>query len=257
MTVVAAFNVRGCPLIFGDLLLTAEVDAGERTVAVPALGDVSDFFGNSGWSIVGMREKVVLISDHCAVAWAGAWLGAAVAIARLREMAAAGPLTTDSVLAYLRDEPDLQRHPASLVGWLVEGERFGQFWFGTSDVFDGGQLGQVYATGSGCAAVREFAQAANAMEWKVTGEAPVGAIAASTALALCGVLLRSEFHSGDAAEALRAMFGGGYEVAGYFGGRFRKLGDLTFLIWEAQVQGDNVLLSNPQLIIKRNYSAQF
>jgi hypothetical protein len=57
MTVIAAFNVQGCPVVFGDLLTTAETEPGDRIVAVPAIGDVRDFFEGSGWTVTGLAQK--------------------------------------------------------------------------------------------------------------------------------------------------------------------------------------------------------
>ena len=76
--------------------------------------------------------------------------------------------------------------------------------------------------------------------------------AMSTALSLAGTLLAHELHGGDAAPTPRTMFGGGYEVAMFLGGRFQKIGDITFVVWTAHVSAGHVKLS-PRMLLKQQY----
>ncbi|HXE37666.1 MAG TPA: hypothetical protein VN639_04260 [Azonexus sp.] len=253
MTVIAAFNVQGCPIVFGDLLTTAETEPGDRIVAVPALGDVRDFFEGSGWTITGLAQKVVIISQSCVVAWAGSWIAAKLVISQLRKMSSDTTLTADGILSFLQQHPDLQQHPISLTGWVREERGLKPFWYQAEDVFDGGKLGIVSTAGSGAHALREFAEIVGQSPFATTGQANAGEMAVSTALFLAGVLLRAELHGGDAAPTLRCMFGGGYEIASYLNGEFRKVGDLTFVVWEAQVNDEGVKISLPQLLLKQQY----
>lgn len=128
MTAIAAFSVDRCPVVFGDLLLTGPRES-SRQVAVPAIGDVHDFFGGSGWSILGLEQKVVLINQHCVLAWAGSWLGASVAISELRFLASTQVLTADGVRAFLAGHPDVRAQGVGFIGWVYESEsgRFGRF----------------------------------------------------------------------------------------------------------------------------------
>lgn len=253
MTVIAAFNVQGCPIVFGDLLTTAETESGDRMVAVPAVGDVRDFFEGSGWTITGLAQKVVIISQSCVVAWAGSWIAAKLVISQLRKIASDTTLTADNVLSFLQQHPDLKQHPISLMGWVREDRGLKPFWYHAEDVFDGGKLGVVSTAGTGAHALREFAEIVRQSPFKSTGRVNAGATAVSTALSLAGVLLRAELHGGDAAPTLRCMFGGGYEIASYLNGEFRKVGDLTFVVWEAQIGNEGVKISLPQLLIKQQY----
>jgi hypothetical protein len=253
MTVIAAFNVQGCPILFGDLLLTAEADPDHRMVAVPALGDVRDFFEGSGWTVSGLAQKVVLVSASCVVAWAGSWIAAKLVVSQLREMAGDKVLTADFILSFLQQHPDLQQHPISLIGYVREERGIKPFWYHANDVFDGGKLGVVSAAGTGAHVLRDFAEVVALSPFATTGQVGTGEMAVSTALFLAGFLLRAELHGGDAAPTLRCMFGGGYEVASYLNGEFRKVGELTFVVWEAQVVDDVVKISLPQLLLKQQY----
>src|SRR5687768_569719 len=101
MTLIATFSVNKYPVVFGDLLLTGPASAGKR-VALPTQGPDHDFFGDSGWAISGLTQKVNIVSPNCAIAWAGSWLEARCAISGLRDLAQSQTLTTDVVRSFLR-----------------------------------------------------------------------------------------------------------------------------------------------------------
>lgn len=70
---------------------------------------------------------------------------------------------------------------------------------------------------------------------------------------MSSVLLQSELQGGSAAPTLLSMFGGGYEVAAFQNGCFRKAPNLTFLLWSAEVTSGEVKLSFPELIVRQAY----
>ena len=253
MTAIAAFSVDRCPVVFGDLLVTGNT-SNPRTVAVPAVGEVHDFFEGSGWSILGLQQKVTLISDRCMLAWSGGWLGAKVAIAELREMAAKTQLTADCVRAFLSADSDVSRHETSFVGWVHEesGNRFAQFRH-DAEVINAGSLGRMSLQGTGSEAIKELVELWKGLEERATGEVNSAVRAIATGFSMSSILLRAELHGGDSAPTLRAMFGGGYEVGAYFNGAFRKVSNLTFLIWRAQVTAEGVNLTLPELLLKQTY----
>lgn len=253
MTAIAAFSVDSCPVVFGDLLVTGETETTPQ-VGVPAVGDVHDFFDGSGWSILGLQQKVVLISERCMLAWSGSWLGARVAIADLRSIAATTSLTSEGIRAFLAAHSDVARHGTSFVGWVHEEEsgRFGQFRH-QAEVINAGTLGRMSLQGSGTDAIKELVDLWKGIQGRTDGEVNSAVRAIATAFSMSSMLLRAELHGGFAAPTLRSMFGGGYEVAAFFNGRFRKAGNLTLLIWSAKVTPTGVQLSLPQLIVKQTY----
>jgi hypothetical protein len=253
MTLIAAFSVSGFPVVFGDLLVTGPTGSEQRTVATPAAGEVQDFFGDSGWGVGGLRQKVNVISENCIVAWSGSWLGARIAIAGLRSLAAESALTSQRVLDYLRNEPELTNHPASFVGLLSEGPQLCQFQFG-AETSETESLGLVYMSGSGSKAIPEFCQLMDNNETSVTGTPGNAEKAISYALNLGSLLLQSELRGGDAAATIRNMFGGGYEIAFFSEGRPQKLSDVTYIFWEAELNQDVVTLSLPRLLVKQRYA---
>ncbi len=222
-------------------------------ISLPTVGNVESFFGESGWHIMGLQQKVVMIYADCVLGWAGSWLGARVAIAELRSMAQRGVrLTVKSINACLDSIPDLKRFEAEFVGWVREGDRFERFTYGAAtEVLPG--LGEVALGGSGAGAIREFASLRLRMGQRMAGGVNPVAVAMSTAITLAGLLIRSEFAGGDSAPTLSSMFGGGYEVATFFGGQFRKIDDFTLVVWRAQISAGNVRIELPSLVLKHKY----
>ena len=71
-----------------------------------------------GWSILGLRQKVVVISDQCAIAWADSQLGAVDAIRELRALADKGQLTRAAIKRLISSLPSDANFPASIGGKL-------------------------------------------------------------------------------------------------------------------------------------------
>ena len=256
MTVVATFAISGYPVVFGDLLMTGPSANEVRTVAVPAQGEVQEFFGDSGWSVLGLKQKVTLLADNCVVAWAGSLLGARIAISGLRELAKTGVLTCESILRHLQADSDLSKHPASFVGMVAESGRLHQFRF-NAEHFDSTTLGHVFLSGSGSAAIHEFSKVLASMESRSTGSANAAVTCVAKTMMLGGMLLQAEFRGGLAATTLRNMFGGGYEIAFFSDGRMRKLEEVSYLFWEAEIAPDEVRVSPPQLVVKQRYIGDY
>lgn len=250
MTVIAAFEVHDSPLLFGDLLRTGPTSGGKA--AVPAQGEVHDFFGE-GWGITGLGQKVCLLSDSFAIAWAGDWLGARVAIAELRSRAQSGPISANDAREYLASEPDLKRYPASFIGLTHVDGRVQKFHF-DADEFYSPTLGLTYVSGSGKGAIRDFARLLRSCEIADFGEANSSDRALATALTLGGMLLNGELRGREAATSLRNFFGGGYEIAYFSEGRMRKSPDITYFLWTARVDNGQIRLAYPELLVKQTYS---
>jgi hypothetical protein len=243
MTLISTFSVGGFPILFGDLLITGPISE-PRTIAVPALGEVQDFFGESGWTISNLRQKVNLISDYCAIAWAGSYVGAKLAITELRRQSSTLKLTCADILHYLNNESELKKHPTIFIGLIyIDGELRQFHW--NAEELQSQSLGTIYVSGSGSQVIHEFSS--------LLGEAETFSIA----LTLGGMLLQTEYGGGDIAPTLLNMFGGGYEIAFFSNGIIQKLAEVTYVFWEAALSPDGVSLSHPLLVIKQEYAGDF
>lgn len=254
MTLIAGFEVQGSPILFGDLLISGVGEFENLDVAVPAIGPVGDFFGGSGWAIWGLRQKIVIISDCCAVAWAGSFVGARIAIDRLRSMAMDRLVKVEEIVCALRDDLDLILHPIDLIGWVVEESGVKKFEFGEGvKCLESDLMGTVCCAGSGQHVIYEFVEMLKNSHTTATEDVAASDKAMSVALNLAVILLRVEKDGGIQAPTLRAIFGGGYEIAGYVGGKFLKLSDFTFVLWRVEIFPGKRTKVSPQLIVKQAY----
>lgn len=100
MTLIAGFHSFGTPVLIGDFLTTS---SGDR---------------------YGLRKKVVLVADNCALAWTGHLVAANSVVTSLQAALGRDALTLESVKAILTDPTisrlgDLQ---VSLICWVADGQ---------------------------------------------------------------------------------------------------------------------------------------
>lgn len=71
MTLIAYLSPEEFPVLLGDVLLSREVDLGER-VHLPSVGLLARGFSPSGQHYIsGLRQKICLINDSLVMAWSG------------------------------------------------------------------------------------------------------------------------------------------------------------------------------------------
>jgi hypothetical protein len=98
MTLISAFKIGVCPVVVGDLLLSGP-ERLEGETSIPVIGNITRVFPQgSGWSIVGLRQKVNLIAENCVVAWSDSQLAATIIIKELRMLSSVAPLSLSIVL---------------------------------------------------------------------------------------------------------------------------------------------------------------
>ncbi|MGI4779089.1 MAG: hypothetical protein ACRYGA_13395 [Janthinobacterium lividum] len=256
MTLIATLTPRGVPVIFGDLLISGVSDS-IPDVAIPSLAEgVGDFFGGSGIVIHGMRQKVCVISERLVVAWSGNFLSASVAIAKMREMESQGKFTLEDFHLFFVEDEDIKARPIDLVGWFKATPGFIPFSFGdgVSASHTGTRLGYVQCGGSGFSALQELVDFFIKNEQEIDGDNGPAGYALCMTLTIATLLIRAEHDGRDAAATLRNFFGGGYELAMFFEGKFKKIGDFTIILWEAVVKSaSEIELSMPKFLLRQAY----
>ena len=86
MTMIARLTRNGVPLYLGDLLMTRD-GRGSEKIDIPTVADVNAKFPPEvARSVVGLAQKLNLISDRLVVAWAGNLLQARSLIREIAEM---------------------------------------------------------------------------------------------------------------------------------------------------------------------------
>jgi hypothetical protein len=174
MTLVTTIRERGLPLIIGDLLISGRETPG-HSARVPTAGLIDRVFpAGSGFTIVGLRQKIAIINDHCAVGWAGSMVGAAHIIRALRAEGQRGPLTpprVHEIIAGAKSELREGESP-SLVGFVTEivnGGSLGVYRFHDGGVtFETNSFGKMFAAGGGVDGLRAMLRVGKLCDPKVT-----------------------------------------------------------------------------------------
>lgn len=250
MTLITAFNVGKSPVVVGDLLLSGP-EQPQKEIATPIVGDVTRVFPRgSGWSIVGLRQKVNLVANNCVVAWADNELAAKIVIKELRALSTDSPLSFDRIADYFKNiDPNLVGLGVNIVGWVKEDKGFRRFCFNALTTKTGA-FGELSIAGSG---TDPFLKLTEEMPLELPiADREINSLEKAVSLSLMstGLMLQSEFHTQD---TLLNFFGGGYEIASFVKDRFSKIGDITFVCWAAELKDNFVYISHPLLALKQDY----
>ena len=252
MTLIAAIRANSVHFLVGDILLSGPQTQGQ-SVSLPAMGDVTGFFGDIGWGVSGLRQKIALISDNCAVAWSGSMLGARVALTELRELAKTDVLTHVSAREFLESHLDADSLGTSFVGLVLDPGCSTMFGVRADKVSSGGD-GAAFVSGSGAPYVHSFASFLG-MPDNVNGATRLD-IAHTQVQRFLAYLLRLELHAADEAAPIRSFFGGGYETAFPRRNKIVKGPDFTTIFWAARTIGDKVDLE-VDFVVKQHYEGEY
>lgn len=254
MTLAASFVLYGVPIIVADMLVSVNGPHVERQL-LPSSGPLTNLPATK-YGVHGLRQKIEIISDNCAVAFADSVSSAMVAISSLRRLAAKSPITVEVLQTFFDNDGFDALKNVALVGFVISPNGNGSFtatyinW--RSELVDIGHLGTVSLAGTG-GQLLEISEAAMApFEPAPTGRS-VGA-AMTTALAICGSLLREE-HATASTIAVEST-GGSYEIAYFNGKRFIKEPEITFVSWDVELVGGEIKIDYPYLIIRQYYELE-
>lgn len=253
MTLIAAVGLDTYPVVFGDLLISgAEQPSAGANVAL--VGRATNVFpSGSAEPALGLDQKVVLLGDHCVIAWAGNVEFARALITELRAFAANAPLSLPVIETCLSELDPIARDQVTFIGWVKDGEVFHQFWYRAA-IAESAMFGQVRAGGSGAMDFVTLAAQISGGTWNAPGRSLTGLERAiSSMLSATSLLLQAEL-SGQS--NLLHYFGGGYEIATFIGDKFAKLGDIAFVFWMAHVTDGQVGLSGPWFVLKQDYAGE-
>jgi hypothetical protein len=249
MTLAAILSFEQCPIIIGDLLLSGDESTSGDRIGIPAHSDITDVFPKgSGYSITGMSQKVILISDKCVLAWAGSKVAASVVVGDFVSMASNKTLSLASILEYINKKDDhIGSLPLSIVGWVLDGNECFPFFMDAENA-SLPPYEHTYVIGSGKQALLDVIGGLEAVP-VAKGSDPYRE-AVVRAMSLLGLFYQVELNTQT---NLLHFWGGGYEIALIIDGSFKKLDDVTFVFWRADVSSDKIKIMSPHFILKQKY----
>jgi len=152
----AAFCVESYPVLVGDILLSGLEVLGKE-VHIPTIGNIDSVFPEgSGFSIVGLCQKLCIVNDRIAIGWAGKRFSAATVLKYLMAECTKREFTLEDIKYFWENDVD-EWHKAdlSLVGFIKYGNLIN--WFGFNFFqFRSQQFGDVYLSGTGVQATHDF-----------------------------------------------------------------------------------------------------
>jgi hypothetical protein len=249
MTVIASYNHFGCGLVIGDILITARAKTGKRRrqTYLPTLGNVSKFSYRVP-RILSPQQKVCIITDYCAIAWAGELRCARELVARLARISRRIRITETIIARFLKKYPGKE---VKVVGAIYEDGRLQTFGL-ECEKLSCPTLGDVYAAGSGAPIIHDYVRTVKELHLSPPPEDEIAARGVSLALTQVAHLLNAEFRKGDAADSIQDFFGGGYEIAAFYGGKFNKI-TANFVFLDVSLQNGFLKIGYPPLVISQSY----
>jgi hypothetical protein len=194
------------------------------------------------------EQKVCIITDYCAIAWAGRLKHARRFVARLARISRRVKITV-KIIARLFVK--CSHDGVAIVGAIYEDGRLRTFGFDCEQI-SCPILGEIHAAGSGTSIIHEYVRTLKEFHQPQPQDDEIGASAASNALTQVAHLLNAEFREGIEADSIQESFGGGYEIAVFYDGKFNKL-SANFVFLDVSCRNGYLKVGNPTLIISQSY----
>ncbi len=250
MTMTIAFFPESYPILIGDVLLSGMETPGKQ-IHIPTIGDINEVFPEgSGFTIVGLCQKLCILNDRLAVAWSGARYAAQIVIKKLVKASTGRDFTLDDVMRFWENEVDQEyKKEISLIGLIKNGDLINSFGFNYQRL-QSERFGHVMLSGSGSHAMADsLARLGPSPEYPLNLNILERAI--STALSISTDMLGQELIS---PQGLLNYFGGGIEIVSLVRGKFTKIGDITYLFWYVSEDDEQkISFSLPETALKFTY----
>lgn len=251
MTVIASYDIYGCKVLLADTLITSE-QRNEYELVLPTLGERSSIIADGHAYIAGNLQKIQILSDYCAVAYAGNVSLAHQFITALSEILKIRPLLISDIENTYEDI-DGDNELAIIYLYNIGGE----------EIISGGLncksalsdvLGEVIYRGSGEEAITDYIKWLDNNTYRhQPSDDELVAHSVCVAIQQIAQLKLAEISSSSTPESIKDRFGSGYEIVSFYGGKFNKI-DLTYAFIELTHNPltSHVVINYPYLILS-NY----
>lgn len=237
MTAVARIAIEDQPMLVADLLLSGPPLPGV-IAALPTTNDLSSAFPSGSSKVPrALCQKIAVVSDDLLVGWSGLYDIARKVIGELRTLATTERLTYGSLDQHLNNLDPSIWADIGLVGFIRDPDgRIAQFGRGYVSL-PTHLFGNIALLGTGRDHFRNFLHQTEKLP--EAAERPMNALERSVGFGLHmgGTLLRIELES---PESLKKFYGGGYEIAVFEMGKFKKIEDITYAFWWVETDGPEV-----------------
>lgn len=251
MTVIASFNTNTCPILLGDLLVSGDENL-YSSLNVPAIGEITQIFPKgSGFVPTGLRQKIAIVNENLALAWAGNRISAQTIISNLLiEARKKANWKLDDLSCFFADYDKEHGDKVGIVGYSNDGKGIFSFGYGVNQIkYQSEKYGLVRLCGTGAKNLQSYldhfdippaSRATNPLETAV-----------GNALVITTYMTGLERTTGS---NLIEYYGGGFEILSLVQRKFKKIDDIAYLIWVGRQMSDlSWRLSLPEICIKYYY----
>lgn len=254
MTMITGFRLKEGGFLQADILLTSPKSTCLPPSQIPSFSDNGAGSHLLGDDIVtGLCQKIVIANDHLAVAFAGDVSKIQKAVKLIESLAAEfQKLTGHRLMDALLADEELKRAELSAIVLGVEDDAIHIASFGAEFGFSNDHF-ELWVGGSGSKQAITHYEGYPSHAFEVPEE---DIVVQGTCMALdqFAHYLIEEFESQFKAKTIADLFGGGYEVVAFHGGKFHKISDVVYAYAEAQIDAEGILqVEIPKFLLKSTY----
>lgn len=255
MTMISGYKLKEGGFLQADILLTSS-NKRMRPSQVPSFKPDAGNPALRGHTVAGLCQKILVVNDYFAVAFAGD-VRTIQAVVRLIERLVdnhsvlTGKHFSDAVLA----DDSIDSKKIRIIALSVEEDEIH-----ISNVYaDFGHRNEnfeLWVGGSGAGHAKSHYQNYPPHAFDVLEE---DIVVQGTCMALDQFAnhLMSEFENKYKSESIANLFGGGYEVVAFYGGRFQKISNIVYAFADAELDAEGILqIDFPKCLIKSEYKGE-
>ena len=250
MTVIASFSIEKYPVLLGDLLISGFEDL-DTTLNLPTIGEITRVFTKGSIRVpIRLRQKTAILNENLAITWSGIESSAQKIINSLYQKAKNQEYwNLEDLSTFFKDFDNTLGKDVGIIGLSNDGSGIFSFGYGETNKLPSVKYGLIRSSGSGA---KDLILCLNDFDKPIISKKinPLET-AIGTTLAVTTYLMGNESVNG---QNLIQLYGGGYEIVSFVNKKFKKIDDITYLIWFGKQNSDSSWgLSLPKTIIKYFY----
>lgn len=254
---ITGFRLKQGGFLQADILLTSPKGTLLPISEVPTLkGYEAGGFALHDHVVTGLCQKILVANDHFAVAFAGDVSKIRDTVSLIKSLIAESPaLTSARFLNAFSSNKELAAANLSLIVLTVADD---EGWISNFNAEDGpsSEHFDMCASGSGAQHAIDYYDQFYPEVFDVDEE-DIVVFGTCMALNQFASYLIHEYEDQIGAKTIADLFGGGFEVAAYYGGKINKISDVVYAYAEAEIDAKGILqIEVPNFLLKSAYEGE-